>query len=155
MDVLLDESDFAALAYAYLKRVHGDGLVHAEVFFDPQAHTGRGLALDVVVQGLKKGLARGEREFGISTELIMCFVKHLSVESAQQAVVEMQPYVASGDVIGLGADSSEKDNPRACTSPSFRPPSFDALLTSLLALLLQRPSSPRCTRRRARSASRG
>ncbi|KPV78619.1 uncharacterized protein RHOBADRAFT_23675 [Rhodotorula graminis WP1] len=111
MDVLIDESDFAALAHAYLKRVHSDGLVHAEVFFDPQAHTGRGIALDVVVRGLKKGLAQGEEEFGITTELIMCFVKHLSVESAQQAVVEMQPYVASGDVIGLGADSSEKDNP--------------------------------------------
>lgn len=113
MDVLIDEEDFAALAYAYMKRVSGDGLVHAEVFFDPQAHTGRGIALDVVVKGLKKGLAQGEGDFGITTELIMCFVKHLSVESAQQAVLEMQPWVASGDVIGLGADSSEKDNPRA------------------------------------------
>lgn len=151
MDVLIDESDFAALAHAYLKRVHGDGLVHAEVFFDPQAHTGRGIALDVVVQGLKKGLAQGEKEFGISTELIMCFVKHLSVESAQQAVVEMQPYVASGDVIGLGADSSEKDNPRACSSLSFppspkRPP-------HPVPPFLQRPSSPRCTTRLARSGS--
>ncbi|GAA6058027.1 hypothetical protein JCM3770_003980 [Rhodotorula araucariae] len=111
MDVLLDEEDFAALAYAYMKRVHGDGLVHAEVFFDPQAHTGRGIGLDVVVNGLKKGLEQGEDEFGITTELIMCFVKHLSIESAQQAVLEMEPYVKSGDVIGLGADSTEKDNP--------------------------------------------
>ncbi|BGP21812.1 adenine deaminase [Rhodotorula toruloides] len=111
MDVLLDEEDFAALAFAYMQRVHADGLVHAEIFFDPQAHTGRGVALNVVVNGLKKGLKQGELEFGITTELIMCFVKHLSVESALEAVAEMKPFVEKGDVIGLGADSSEKNNP--------------------------------------------
>lgn len=57
--------------------------------------------------------AQGELEFGISTELIMCFVKHLPVESALEAVAEMKPFVEKGDVIGLGADSSEKNNPRA------------------------------------------
>ncbi|POY72012.1 hypothetical protein BMF94_5021 [Rhodotorula taiwanensis] len=111
MDVLIDESDFAALSYAYLERVAGDGLKHAEIFFDPQAHTGRGIALDVVVNGLKKGLKKGQTAFGITSELIMCFVKHLPVSSALDAVREMQPFVESGDVIGLGADSSEVNNP--------------------------------------------
>lgn len=58
MDVLIDESDFAALSYAYIERVAGDGLKHAEVFFDPQAHTGRDVPLEVVVNGLKKGLKK-------------------------------------------------------------------------------------------------
>ena len=61
MDVLLNEDDFAALSYAYLNRVSTDGLVHSEVFFDPQAHTGRGIALDVVVNGLTKGLKQVSR----------------------------------------------------------------------------------------------
>ncbi|GAA6007637.1 hypothetical protein JCM11491_003905 [Sporobolomyces phaffii] len=111
MDVLLYEDDFAALAYTYMKRVSTDGLVHTEVFFDPQAHTGRGIALDVVVNGLTKGLKQGETEFGISNKLIMCFVKHLSVESAVEAVADMSSYFANGQVCGLGADSSEKNNP--------------------------------------------
>ncbi|GAA5947513.1 hypothetical protein JCM10213_005140 [Rhodosporidiobolus nylandii] len=111
MDTLIHEDDFAALSYAYLQRVAPDGLKHAEIFFDPQAHTGRGIALDVVVKGLRKGLKKGGDEFGITTELIMCFVKHLSVESACEAVKEMEPYVKSGEVIGLGADSTEKGNP--------------------------------------------
>ncbi|GAA5943869.1 adenine deaminase [Sporobolomyces koalae] len=111
MDVLLYEDDFAALAYTYMKRVSTDGLVHTEVFFDPQAHTGRGIALETVVEGLTKGLKQGEAEFGISHKLIMCFVKHLSVQSAVDAVGDMAPYFANGLVCGLGADSTEKNNP--------------------------------------------
>ncbi|GAA5902171.1 hypothetical protein JCM6882_006720 [Rhodosporidiobolus microsporus] len=111
MDVLLTEDDFAALSYAYLQRVAKDGLAHAEIFFDPQAHTDRGIELEVVVKGLKKGLAQGEQEFGITSALIACFEKHLPVESACEMVQSLEPYVASGDVIGLGADSTEKGNP--------------------------------------------
>ncbi|GAA5879281.1 hypothetical protein JCM3774_006423 [Rhodotorula dairenensis] len=111
MDVLIDESDFAALAFAYLERVAADGLKHAEIFFDPQAHTGRGVSLDVVVNGLKKGLDKGQASFGISSDLIMCFVKHLPVSEALDAVRDMAPFVQSGHVIGLGADSSEVNNP--------------------------------------------
>ena len=129
MDVLIDESDFAALAFAYLERVATDGLKHAEIFFDPQAHTGRGVSLDVVVKGLKKGLAKvgspmstfcefrrtlllthlhdvqGQTAFGITSDLIMCFVKHLPVSEALVALRAMGPLV-------LGADSSEVNNPR-------------------------------------------
>ncbi|GAA6058572.1 hypothetical protein JCM10212_007011 [Sporobolomyces blumeae] len=119
MDVLLFEDDFAALAYAYMKRVSTDGLVHTEVFFDPQAHTGRGIALDVVVNGLTKGLKQGEAEFGISHKLIMCFVKHLSVDAAVEAVQDMSPYFANGTVCGLGADSTEKNNPPSKFAPVY------------------------------------
>lgn len=74
MDVLIDESDFAALAIAYLERVATDGLKHAEIFFDPQAHTGRGVSLDVVVKGLKKGLAKvGSPMSTSSAGSVACF----------------------------------------------------------------------------------
>ncbi|GAA6036886.1 hypothetical protein JCM8097_006335 [Rhodosporidiobolus ruineniae] len=119
MDVLLTEDDFSKLAYAYLERVSKQGLVHAEIFFDPQAHTGRGVELDVVVKGLQKGLKKGERNFGISTHLIACFVKHLSVESACEMVQSVAPYVASGDVVGLGADSTEKGNHPSKFAPVY------------------------------------
>ncbi|GAA5955048.1 hypothetical protein JCM21900_002769 [Sporobolomyces salmonicolor] len=111
MDVLLYEDDFADLAYGYMKRVHTDGLVHAEVFFDPQAHTARGVALESVVRGLNKGLKKGEAEFGITHKLIKCFVKHLSVESAIESLEACAPYFQSGEIHGLGADSTEKNNP--------------------------------------------
>ncbi|CEQ38972.1 SPOSA6832_00438, partial [Sporobolomyces salmonicolor] len=118
MDVLLYEDDFADLAYGYMKRVHTDGLVHAEVFFDPQAHTGRGVALESVVRGLNKGLKKGEAEFGITHKLIKCFVKHLSVESAIESLEACAPYFQSGEIHGLGADSTEKNNPREPTNSS-------------------------------------
>ena len=73
MDVLIDESDFAALAFAYLERVATDGLKHAEIFFDPQAHTGRGVSLDVVVKGLKKGLAKVRSPTWTSAGFVECF----------------------------------------------------------------------------------
>ncbi|GAA5989447.1 hypothetical protein JCM11641_007908 [Rhodosporidiobolus odoratus] len=119
MDCLMHVDDFAALSYAYVERVAKEGLQHAEIFFDPQAHTGREVELDVVVKGLRQGLSKGEAEFGVSTSLIMCFVKHLSVESACEAVQAMAPFVKSGHVIGLGADSTEKGNPPSKFAPVY------------------------------------
>lgn len=72
------------------------------MFFDPQAHTGRGIDLALVVRGLDKGLKRGEVEFGITSKLIMCFVRHLPVENAIEAVKDIIPFLKSGEVIGLG-----------------------------------------------------
>ncbi|KAM0793141.1 hypothetical protein ACM66B_000617 [Microbotryomycetes sp. NB124-2] len=111
MEVLLTAHDFEALTWAYLERVHQDGLSHAEIFFDPQAHTGRGVALDVVVQGIDRALRKAREQFGITSKLTMCFVKHLSVDSALEAVESMATYVQSGVVTGMGCDSSEKGNP--------------------------------------------
>ncbi|KAM0752241.1 adenine deaminase [Meredithblackwellia eburnea MCA 4105] len=111
MACLITHSDFSALAFAYMQRASADGVKHAEVFFDPQAHTGRGVALDVVVNGLTEGLRKGEAEFGMTTKLIMCFVKHLPVSSALEAVEATAPFVHSGEVAGLGMDSTEINNP--------------------------------------------
>ncbi|KAI5479067.1 hypothetical protein MNV49_004349 [Pseudohyphozyma bogoriensis] len=111
MDVLITEMDFELMAYAYMLRAAKDGVAHAEVFFDPQAHVGRGIDLKVVVDGLTTGLKRGERDFGISFKLICCFVKHLSVASAVETVESIIPFVKSGEVLGLGMDSTEIDNP--------------------------------------------
>ncbi|KAK4054816.1 adenine deaminase [Microbotryomycetes sp. JL201] len=110
MEVLIDEDDFEALTWAYLRRVHQDGLVHAEIFFDPQAHTERGVHLDTVVQGIDKALRKAHQEFGITSKLTMCFVRHLSVESALETVENMARFVKNGVVSGLGCDSTEKGN---------------------------------------------
>src|SRR6185369_2855764 len=80
--VLRDEDDFHALTMAYLRRVHADGVVHVEIFFDPQTHTDRGIPFDTAIGGILRALADGEREFGISWRLILCFLRHLSAEAA-------------------------------------------------------------------------
>ncbi|KAK4703943.1 adenine deaminase, partial [Phenoliferia sp. Uapishka_3] len=111
MAALVKQSDYEKLAYAYMKKAHADGVKQAEVFFDPQAHVDRDIELSAVVSGLNQGLVRGEKEFGMTTKLIMCFVKHLPVESALASVESIIPFVKSGEVIGLGMDSSEIGNP--------------------------------------------
>ena len=73
MAALLRERDFHDLTLAYLERAHGDGVVHVEMFFDPQAHTARGVDFDVVLEGISTALAQGEKRFGITSKLIMCF----------------------------------------------------------------------------------
>ena len=98
MAALVKETDFEALAYAYMKKGHEQGLRHAEIFFDPQAHVDRGVALSAVIHGLNAGLLKGEKEFGITTKLICCFVKHLSVASALATVESVIPFVKNGEV---------------------------------------------------------
>ncbi|KAK4058119.1 adenine deaminase [Microbotryomycetes sp. JL221] len=95
MDVLITKSDFEALTWAYLKR----------------SHTERGVPLDTVVNGIDAALKRAHKELGISTVLTMCFVRHLSVESAIESVEAMEKFVKAGVVSGLGCDSTEKGNP--------------------------------------------
>ncbi|GAA5862766.1 hypothetical protein JCM8547_006538 [Rhodosporidiobolus lusitaniae] len=118
MDVLLTPSDFSAIAYAYLQRTSRDGLAYAEIFFDPQAHNGRGVELETVVKGLREGLERGEREFGVKTRLVACLEKHLPVEDACEMVQSLKPYVGK-EVIGLGADSTEKGNHPTKFTPAY------------------------------------
>lgn len=111
MSVLRTEEDFEALTHAYLRRISEDGVVHAEVFFDPQGHTGRGVALQTVVEGIRAGLARGEAEFGITTRLILCFLRHLSEADALQTFAAAQRWFDDGSIIGVGLDSSEVGHP--------------------------------------------
>lgn len=109
--VLRTELDFEELLYAYLERAVADGVVRAELFFDPQTHTARGLTFDVFMNGLERAMVRAEEMFGISTGLIMCFLRHLSVENAWDTWKESQPYVQRGLIIGVGLDGAELDNP--------------------------------------------
>ena len=108
-DVLRDEDDFHAMTWAYLERAHADGVVHAEIFFDPQTHTQRGIAFGTVVAGIARALEQGERELGITSRLILCFLRHLSADDAMRTLTEALPYRAA--IHGVGLDSSEVGNP--------------------------------------------
>lgn len=107
--VLLHERDFYDLTRAYLERVAAQNVRRAEIFFDPQAHTERGVPFETVVTGIHRALADAERDPGVSSGLIMCFLRHLSVEEAMETLREALPY--KDLLLGVGLDSSEKGNP--------------------------------------------
>jgi len=107
--VLQKERDFYDLTWAYLEKARSQNVLHAEVFFDPQAHTRRGVKFDTVVTGIHKALKDGEKEFGISTKLIMCFLRDLSVDSAFKTLEEALPY--KDWIVAVGLDSAEVGNP--------------------------------------------
>ncbi|WP_405811295.1 adenosine deaminase [Streptomyces sp. NBC_00210] len=109
MAVLHTEDDFADLADAYLARAAEQGVRHAEIFFDPQAHTSRGVPLGTVVEGLARALDRGEERYGVSTRLIMCFLRDESAESAIQTLQAAKPYLHR--ITGVGLDSAEAGHP--------------------------------------------
>jgi adenosine deaminase len=108
-NVLRDEDDFHALTLAYLRKAHEQGVVHVEIFFDPQTHTARGIALGTVLDGLRRALAEAEREFGITCRLILCFLRHLSAAEAMRTLEEALPYKDAISAVGL--DSSELGHP--------------------------------------------
>lgn len=107
--VLRDRRDFYALAMAYFARAHADNVVHAELFFDPQTHTARGIAMEVVIAGLRDAMDDALRRYGITSELILCFLRHLSEEEAFATLEAAMPF--RGDFIGVGLDSGERGNP--------------------------------------------
>ncbi|MBN8442462.1 MAG: adenosine deaminase [Thauera sp.] len=106
---LIHEQDFHELAMAYFERAHADGVVHAELFFDPQTHTARGVAFDTVLAGLERACADALRRYGISSRLIMCFLRHLSEDDGFAALQQAMPHLAR--IHGVGLDSSEKGHP--------------------------------------------
>jgi adenosine deaminase len=107
--VLRDAADFHAMTSAYLRRAHADGIVHVEVFFDPQAHTARGVPLGVVMQGLTQALKEAQAQTGITHRLIMCFLRHLPAEDAMQTLEQALPW--RDHLVGVGLDSSERGHP--------------------------------------------
>lgn len=109
MGVLLEERDFYDLTMAYLRRAHNDGVVHAEIFFDPQGHTGRGVAFETVVNGIWLALQDSERAFGITSRLIMCFLRHLDEDDAFRTLEQAMTY--RDRIAGVGLDSSEVGHP--------------------------------------------
>jgi adenosine deaminase len=107
--VLRTREDFQRLTIAYLERVAEDNVRHVEIFCDPQTHTERGVAMETVIGGITDGLEEGRRRLGISSHLIICFLRHLSCEEAMQTLEDALPF--SEQWIGVGLDSSERDNP--------------------------------------------
>ena len=113
MNVLREAEDFEALTLAYMDRAAADGIVHVEIFFDPQGHTQRGIPFAVATNGILSGLAEGGRRHGISSRLILCFLRHLSEEDGFATFREAEPWFADGRIIGVGLDSTERRNPPA------------------------------------------
>lgn len=109
MNVLQTEQDFYDLTMAYLKKVAAQNVMHTEMFFDPQGHTERGVKFETVVNGITRALADGEKNLGVSSKLIMCFLRHLSEESALKTLDEARPF--KDKIFGVGLDSSEKGHP--------------------------------------------
>lgn len=108
-NVLINESDFFDLTWAYLLRCHAQNICHTEIFFDPQTHTSRGIAFKTVIDGITKALQKAEQELGISSFLIMCFLRHLSEENAFETLKASLPF--KDKIIGVGLDSSEVGHP--------------------------------------------
>jgi adenine deaminase len=107
--VLLKEQDFFYLALAYFERAAADHVVHAELFFDPQTHTDRGVPFAAVIQGLSRACAQAQSRFGISTLLILCFLRHLSEDAALATLDQALPW--RQHLVGVGLDSSEQGHP--------------------------------------------
>ncbi len=108
---LIEERDFFELGLAYFARAHADGVVHAELFFDPQTHTARGVAFATVLDGLERACAEAQRRWGISSRLILCFLRHLSEDEGFATLAEALPHRARFH--GVGLDSSERGHPPA------------------------------------------
>jgi len=107
--VLLHEGDFEAMAMAYFRRAAADNVVHAEIFFDPQTHTARGVPIGTVIRGLAAASERARRELAVTSALILCFLRHLSEDEAMATLDEALPY--REHFISVGLDSSERGHP--------------------------------------------
>lgn len=108
-NVLIHEQDFFDLTWAYLLRCQQDNVMHTEIFFDPQTHTARGIAFDTVIRGITQALDKAQQELGISSQLIMCFLRHLSEDDAMLTLQQALPY--KDKIVGVGLDSSEAGHP--------------------------------------------
>lgn len=110
-EVLRTEADFHDLAAAYLARAHDDTVRHAEIFFDPQTHTDRGIPMGVVIDGLTAAMAEAEERHGLTSRLILCFLRHLDEDAALATLTAAEPWLDR--VAGVGLDSSEVGHPPA------------------------------------------
>ena len=109
--VLRTREDFADMTWAYLARARGDNVAHAEIFFDPQTHLARGVSFETVIGGLTAACGRARAQLGVTSSLILCFLRHLSEAEAFATLEQAMPY--REHLIGVGLDSSEKGHPPA------------------------------------------
>ncbi len=107
--VLVKEQDFFELTWAYALKCKEDNIVHAEIFFDPQTHTERGISFDIIINGIHKALKKAEKEFGLSFKIIMCFLRHLDEDECFKILD--QAIAFKDKIFGVGLDSSEIGNP--------------------------------------------
>ena len=108
-NVLVKEQDFFDLTWAYTLKCKEDNVVHTEIFFDPQTHINRGIHFEVVINGIYKALVKANKEFGLTSKIIMCFLRHLDEKSAFEILD--QALIHKDKIIGVGLDSSELDHP--------------------------------------------
>ena len=108
-NVLITEEDFFDLTWEYILRCKKDNIVHTEIFFDPQSHLPRGINFDTVINGIHKALTKANNDFGITSKIIMCFLRHLDEEPCFDVLNEALKH--KDKIIGVGLDSSEKGNP--------------------------------------------
>ncbi len=107
--VLLKEEDFYDMTWAYLEKARSQNVRHTEIFFDPQTHTGRGVAFDTVIAGIHRALVDAEQQLSITSKLIMCFLRHLSAPAAMETLKQALPY--KDWIVAVGLDSSEVGHP--------------------------------------------
>lgn len=107
--VLQTEQDFYDLTWAYLEKCHQQNVTHVEPFFDPQSHTDRGITFGTVFRGIRRALEDGQQELGITSQLILCFLRHLSEEAAFETLSQAEPYLEG--IAAVGLDSSEQGHP--------------------------------------------
>ncbi|CAE6950723.1 Catalyzes the hydrolytic deamination of adenine to hypoxanthine. Plays an important role in the purine salvage pathway and in nitrogen catabolism [Vibrio sp. B1FLJ16] len=126
-DALRTEQDFYDLTWEYLERCKADNVIHTEIFFDPQTHTDRGIDFDTVINGITRALDYGCEQLGITSQIIACFLRHLSEESAFETLQSVLKH--KDKIIGVGLDSSEKGNPPAKFIHVFQQAKEAGLLT--------------------------
>ncbi|MEX3071312.1 adenosine deaminase [Vibrio alginolyticus] len=126
-DALRTEQDFYDLTWEYLERCKADNVIHTEIFFDPQTHTDRGIDFDTVINGITRALDDGCEQLGITSQIIACFLRHLSEESAFETLQSVLKH--KDKIIGVGLDSSEKGNPPAKFKHVFQQAKEAGLLT--------------------------
>jgi len=126
-NVLIKQQDFFDLTWAYLLKCREESIVHTEIFFDPQTHTDRGIEFGLVVNGIHKALLKAEKELGISSKIIMCFLRHLDEESAFKTLD--QALIHKNKIIGVGLDSSEVGNPPSKFERVFKKAIKEGFLT--------------------------
>ncbi len=126
-DVLRTEDDFRVLALAYFDRAAADNVRHAEIFFDPQTHTARGIPFGVVADGLLAGMAEAEARHGLTSKLILCFLRHLDEDDAFATLKAAEPWLDR--IVGVGLDSSEVGHP---------PSKFERVFEAAAAMGLKR-----------------
>ncbi|KAJ9616735.1 adenine deaminase [Cladophialophora chaetospira] len=129
LSVLQTSQDFADLAITYLSKAHAQNVKHCELFFDPQAHTSRGVPFPTVVRGYQAGIHVAQRSLGISASLIMCFLRDQSAEYAMATLMDSLPF--KDIIIGVGLDSDERDNPPSKFAAVFQRAAKEGFLITM------------------------